>query len=56
MRHIEVREFGLQEEARKGGVKVEKVAGEQNPADLLTKFHNRAEVARRLDMMGIMCL
>ena len=53
MRHIEVRDLWLQEEVRKGGVRVEKVAGELNPADLMTKYHNKREVVRRLAMMGI---
>ena len=37
MRHIEVRDLWLQEEVRNGKVKVEKVKGTENPADLMTK-------------------
>ena len=48
MRHIEVRELWLQHEVLKGVVKVVKIPGEQNPADLMTKFLNRSDIASRL--------
>ena len=53
MRHIEVRELWLQEEVRKGAVIVKKVAGLENPVDLMTKFLGRSEVVDRLYRMGI---
>ena len=53
MRHIEVRELWLQEEVRKGNVIVKRVAGAENPADLMTKFLGRSEVVARLGRMGI---
>ena len=53
MRHIEVRELWLQEEVRKGRVVVKKVAGQQNPADLMTKFLTTSQVVDRLQRMGI---
>ena len=53
MRHIEVRELWLQEEVRKGKVVVEKVQGSENPADLMTKFLSKVDVADRLCRMGI---
>ena len=53
MRHIEVRDLWLQEEVRKGAVIVKKVAGLENPADLMTKFLGRSEVVDRLHRMGI---
>ena len=53
MRHIEVRELWLQEEVRRGKVVVKKVAGVENPADLMTKFLKTAEVVDRLRRMGI---
>ena len=53
MRHIEVRELWLQEEVRMGKVVVKKVAGAENPADLMTKFLGKAEVVERLWRMGI---
>ena len=53
MRHIEVRELWLQEEVRKGSVKVKKVAGTENPADLMTKFLGKSEVVDKLRRMGL---
>ena len=53
MRHIEVRELWLQEEVRKGKVVVKKVAGVENPADLMTKFLSKSEVVEKLKMMSI---
>ena len=53
MRHIEVRELWLQEEVRAGKVVVKKVAGSENPADLMTKFLKKSEVVDRLWRMGI---
>ena len=53
MRHIEVRELWLQEEVRRASVVVKKVAGLENPADLMTKFLARTEVVDRLHRMGI---
>ena len=53
MRHIEVRELWLQEEVRKGTVVVKKVAGSENPADLMTKFLTRSEVVDKLWRMSI---
>ena len=38
MRHIEVRDLWLQAEVAAGKVKVIKVKGDENPADLMTKF------------------
>ena len=38
IRHIEVRDLWLKEEVRKGLVAVEKVRGDENPADLMTNF------------------
>ena len=52
MRHIEVRDLWLQEEVRNGKVKVEKVKGTENPADLMTKFLKKGEVVERLGSWG----
>ena len=43
MRHIEVRDLWLQEEVRNGKVKVVKVTGTENPAELMTKFLKKGE-------------
>ena len=53
MRHIEVRDLSLQKEVLKGTVKVVKIKGEENPADLLTKFLNNDVIDKRLKDMGL---
>ena len=53
MRHIEVRNLWLQEEVRKGQVRIIKVRGTDNPADLMTKYLSREEVVERLVGLGI---
>ena len=53
MRHLEVRDLWLQEEVLKGKVKVEKIPGESNPADLMTKFLGWRDIGKRLEGMGI---
>ena len=53
MRHMEVRWLWWQEEVRKGRVKVEKVWGKWNPADLMTKYLTVAEVEERSRRMGL---
>ena len=53
MRHIEIRELWLQKEVLEGKVKVVKVLGTENPADLMTKVLTKAEIEERLDRMGI---
>ena len=41
IRHIEVNQLWLQDEAAGGEVTIQKVGTEENPADLLTKHLNR---------------
>ena len=53
MRHIEVRDLWLQIEVAAGRVKVVKVKGDENPADLMTKFLKVEEIRERLERMGI---
>ena len=53
MRHIEVRDLWLQTEVAAGRVKVVKVKGDENPADLMTKFLKVEEIRERLERMGI---
>ena len=38
VRHVEVHQLWLQDRVGRGDFKVEKVAGEKNPADALTKY------------------
>jgi len=51
MRHMEVKWLWLQEEVKKGRVRVEKVWGPWNPADLMTKFLSVVEIEDRLKRM-----
>ena len=53
MRHIEIRELWLQKEVNEGKVKVFKLAGDLNPADLMTKALGLEEVRIRLRNLGI---
>ena len=52
MRHLEVRDLWLQEEVLKGNVRVEKIPGDRNPADLMTKFLGWREIEGRLEGLG----
>ena len=53
MRHMQVRWLWLQEEVRRGRVKVYKIKGTENPADLLTKYLSVKEVEERLRGMSL---
>ena len=46
MRHIEVKELWLQEAVKAGSVKLRKVIGFDNPADMLTKYLNFGTLCR----------
>ncbi len=53
MRHIEVKDLWIQSEVAKGKIKVNKVWGEWNPADLMTKVFSKREIDERLKMMAM---
>ena len=53
MRHMQVRWLWLQEEVKKGNVRVFKVKGVENPADLMTKFLSGEEIRRHLEAMNL---
>ena len=53
IRHLETRWLWLQLEVAKGNIKLEKVAGEDNPADLLTKYLSRDVILRHSARMSI---
>ena len=53
MRHIELRELWLQREVGEGRVIVRKVAGDQNPADAMTKFMSRSQLQDRLGSLNL---
>ena len=52
VRHIEVQNLWLQEHVASGKLKVSKVAGEANPADLMTKFLSRPDIDYKAKMLG----
>ena len=53
MKHLEIRDLWLQKEVNDGKVRVHKVLGTENPADLMTKILTKKEILARLDNMGI---
>ena len=46
MRHLEIRDLWLQKEVGEGKVEVSKVRGEENPADLMTKYWEFGRLSR----------
>ena len=53
MRHVEVKDLWLQALVKEGRVVLRKVSGNRNPADVMTKYHDRATVTRLLALVGI---
>ena len=53
MRHIEVKDLWLQEAVCRGRIKLFKVLGTKNPADLFTKYLPHEEVLKHLRRLGI---
>ena len=53
MRHMQVKWLWLQEEVKRGNVKVFKVKGVENPADSMTKFLTGEEIKRQLEAMNL---
>ena len=53
MRHIEIRELWLQKEVRENKIKIMKVPGEENPADLMTKVLSTRDINKRLQHMNL---
>jgi hypothetical protein len=53
MRHLEVRHLWLQSQVSSQQVVLRRVAGEANPADLMTKYLGVREVSKHLKSMGI---
>ena len=56
MRHLEIRDLWLQQEVLDKKVVVSKVAGEENPADLMTKILGMADITSRLAHMNILVI
>eukprot|EP00973_Karenia_brevis_P040247 5558917-Karenia_brevis.AAC.1 len=53
MRHLEIRDLWLQKELYDGKLVVEKVPGEENPADLMTKVLSVKDIESRMSSMSI---
>eukprot|EP00973_Karenia_brevis_P067714 9420370-Karenia_brevis.AAC.1 len=53
MRHLEIRDLWLQKEVSDGKLVVEKVPGEENPADLMIKVLTVKEIKSRLCSMNL---
>ena len=53
IRHLETKWLWLQIKVAEGRIKLEKVAGELNPADLLTKYKNAGEIEKLLGLMSM---
>ena len=53
MRHLQVRDLWLQSLVRAGRVLLLKVRGDQNPADVMTKYLDRQVVVHQLSVGGI---
>ena len=53
VRHIEVRFLWLQEVVKAGRIELRKIPGERNPADVMTKPKNAAEVTDKFKSLGI---
>eukprot|EP00973_Karenia_brevis_P031608 4359921-Karenia_brevis.AAC.1 len=53
MRHLETRTQWLQKEVYDGKLVVEKIPGEENPADLMTKVVGVKDISSRLKSMSI---
>ena len=52
LRHVRVGMLWIQEQVEEGEIKVKKVKGDDNPADLFTKNLAEAKVAKFMDMIG----
>ena len=53
MRHIGTRELWLQGEVLEGRVVISKVRGEENPADLMTKYFGMDAIQQHLSRMSV---
>ena len=54
IRHLAVADLWLQGKVRSGDISVHKVLGQDNPADALTKFTDRATLDKALERLMIL--
>ena len=52
LRHIRVGQLWIQEKSENGELLYKKVAGEQNPCDLMTKYLTEKVVRKHMELMG----
>ena len=53
MRHMEIRMLWLQAEVQQQRIKLGKVLGKENPADLMTKYFSEKEICEHLQRLGL---
>ena len=53
IRHLAVADLWLQDKVRSGDISVYKVNGKDNPADVLTKWADRATLVKTLERMMV---
>ena len=53
IRHVEVKQLWLQQAVAEGRIKLVKIAGTENPADAMTKYHSREVLAKLLGAIGV---
>jgi len=53
-RHVQLRYLFLQELVQSGMVRLKKVFGTRNPADIFTKYLQHADMAKHLTAVGIL--
>ena len=53
VRHLDVSDLWIQEKVRSKAVELFKIAGEKNPANILTKYVDRGILSKALNFMGL---
>ena len=53
VRHVEVHQLWVQEKVSKGEIVIHKVKGEDNIADILTKFVDREKIDKAIKSAGL---
>ena len=56
IRHLDVTDLWCQEKVREGAVQLVKVLGSENPADIMTKYTDRAILEKMLKLAGLSTL
>ena len=56
IRHLDVTDLWCQEKVREGAVELVKVLGSENPADIMTKYTDRAILDKMLKLAGLSTL